>query len=119
MPLGQPKDELITIEITHTSGGYYAVCLNDRILTKQTLAPRLTAARILLKEGVDPSTLIQMKRKGDQTIAMRASIGIAAGLTVRETKTEGPMFVRYTPPSLKVVAQNRAIAATRHARAQA
>jgi hypothetical protein len=32
----QPKAPLITIEVTPLSGGYYAACLNDRILTKQT-----------------------------------------------------------------------------------
>jgi hypothetical protein len=110
---------LITIEVTHLSGGYYAACLGNRVLTKQTRTPLFTSARILLGEGVDPSTIIQTKRMGSETIALRATIGTAARLSVRETATEGPMFVRYAPPSLKVVAQDRAIEATCPAMAEA
>jgi hypothetical protein len=90
MPADQSKEELITIEITHTSGGYYAARLNDRILTKQTLTPLLTSARILLREGADPSTPIQMRHKGSDTIALRATIVTAARLSVRETPLSAP-----------------------------
>jgi hypothetical protein len=37
---------MITIEVTHRSGGYYVVRFEDRVLTKQTRTPLLTASRI-------------------------------------------------------------------------
>jgi hypothetical protein len=98
---------LITIHVTPLSGGYYAACVDDRILTKQTLTPLLTSARVLLAEGFDPASPIEMKRKGSDIVALRSTIGSAAKLTVRETARAGPMFVRHAPPALKVVAQDQ------------
>jgi hypothetical protein len=102
----QSKEPLITIEVTPLSGGYYAACLDDRVITKQTRTPLLTSARVLLSEGCDPATPIQMKHKGSDIVALKSTIGRAATLSVRETATAGPLFVRHAPPSLKGVAQD-------------
>jgi hypothetical protein len=45
--------------------------------------PFLDAARVLLAEGVDPATVLQMCHEGSATVAMRATVGAAAGLTVK------------------------------------
>ena len=57
--------------------------------------PLLDAARVLIKEGVDPATPIVTRHAGADFDAMTSTVGAAARWTVRETETEGPRFVRW------------------------
>ncbi|MFX4470342.1 hypothetical protein ABTA54_19755, partial [Acinetobacter baumannii] len=61
---------MITIEVIQTSGGYAACYIDALLITKQTLTPLLTCARILLRQGIDPSTPIQTMRKDTGTICL-------------------------------------------------
>ena len=101
----QPREPLITIEVIQTSGGYAACYIDALLITKQTLTPLLTCARILLRQGMDPSTPIQTMRKDTGTICLQSTVGEAARLAVRETNTVGPKFVKYRAPAVEGVGQ--------------
>jgi hypothetical protein len=58
--------------------------------------PFFTAARVLLQRGVDPETVLQMRRK-DETDSLRAKVGVASELTVFQD-TDGPPRFRLFQP---------------------
>ena len=50
-----------------------------------------------MKEGADPETPITLGHEGSAIVSLRSTIGQAARLTVEESETSGPRFVRYRP----------------------
>ena len=61
----------------------FEASLEDRVLcTSQT--PFCDSARILLKEGVNPDLPLIMRHLGSSTVALKSTVGIAAGLTVAD-----------------------------------
>jgi hypothetical protein len=74
--------------------GKFVVTLDGRQLCISS-QPLLDAARVLIKEGVDPTMPIAARHAGAGFDAMTSTVGTAAKWTVRETKTEGPRFVRW------------------------
>src|SRR5262249_22232057 len=69
--------------------GRFDMYLDGRYLGRST-TPLLTAARILLAEGLPPETAIEMRHEGSTTISLRSTIGSAAKLGV-----SGDRFVEY------------------------
>jgi hypothetical protein len=59
--------------------------------------PFLAAARALLEKGHAPETEIAMIHAGSDVVALRARLGDAARLTVREDQ-KGARFAAYRPP---------------------
>jgi len=57
-------------------------------------SPFLSAARALLKRGLNPNTLLTVVHAATGTQLLRGPIGQAAKLVVRETDN-GPRFVEY------------------------
>ncbi len=57
--------------------------------------PLLSAARVLLQEGHDPASTVFMTREGEASWSLKAPLGVAAKLTVRENDSAGPIFVAY------------------------
>jgi hypothetical protein len=84
--------------------GRFAASLGQRLLCKSK-TPLLTAARILQAEGAPDDTPISMTHEGSSVVAMRSTIGKAAGLIVEETDTKGPKFKAYRPMSAQVPRQ--------------
>ena len=78
-------------------GQYSATTLGGRKIVAASRTPLLTAARVLLAKGLPPKAIIEMRRTGAVTWDLRAPIGLAAGLDVREGPY-GPKFVRYREP---------------------
>lgn len=62
--------------------------------------PLLSAARVLLQEGHDPTSIIFMTREGETSWSLKAPLGVAAKLTVRENETAGPVFAPYDAAAL-------------------
>jgi hypothetical protein len=61
-------------------------------------APLLGAARVLLAEGIAPETVLQMRHGGSDTVALTATVGVAAGLRVDEGGGTGtPRFAKWKP----------------------
>ena len=56
--------------------------------------PLCGAARVLASEGVPADTVLQMRHAGSDVVALAATVGVAAGLTVEE---EGLRFVKWHP----------------------
>jgi hypothetical protein len=63
--------------------GRFDMYLDGRHLERST-TPLLTAARILLAEGLAPETAIEMRHQGSTIISLRSTIGAAAKLGVSE-----------------------------------
>ena len=88
------------ITITIKPAGYsqrgprYEAYLNGTRLCVST-TPFLSAARVLLREGVPTKAVLAMRWEGGVTDCLTSTVGKAAGLTVRETARDGPMFVTY------------------------
>jgi hypothetical protein len=62
-----------------------------------TKTPLLSAARALLEDGADPGTKIEMVHADKPDIvALRSTLGTAAGLTVQETGN-APSFRKWQP----------------------
>lgn len=62
--------------------------------------PLCSAARVLLQEGHDPASTIFMTRDGETSWRLKAPLGVAAKLTVRENDSVGPIFVAYDEEKL-------------------
>jgi hypothetical protein len=88
---------VIVVAPASRSTGQFEVRLNQRRLCVSR-TPFFEAARVLRAEGVDPSTILVMRHSGSRTVSLKASIAVAAGLTVEETKY-GPRVRRWKPLS--------------------
>jgi hypothetical protein len=92
---GRPheRDEAILELVAAPAGaGKFAARLGGRELCASK--PFLDAARVLLAEGADPATVLQMRHEGGSTPALRSTVGTAAGLTVLEGDLR-PRFARW------------------------
>src|SRR5258708_5850150 len=87
----------IRIEIAEIENqGRYDVWRNGELICHETRTPMLSAARVLLERGADHEAMLEMARRGSGQIDMRAPLGKAAGLDVKE----GPVrFVKWHGPS--------------------
>ena len=85
----------VTVLVAAVGRGLYSATTVDGCkIVSESRTPLLTAARVLLAGGTPPATIIEMRRPGAVTWDLRAPIGVAAGLDVREGPY-GPKFVRY------------------------
>ena len=73
--------------------GLFDARLGGRLLCTSR-QPFLAAARVLVSEGHDPDTVLVMRHAGSQVDALKAKLGAAAKLTIKE---DGPRFERWTP----------------------
>jgi len=73
------------------------------VLVDSSRQPFLDAARVLIAAGYDPHSWLEGWRSGATTFALRARLGIAAGLTVDETRT---VFAKWKPFSSSAVASS-------------
>lgn len=79
------------IDVRKLTATLYEVSVNGEVLC-QSRTPLLSAARILLRRGVDPDTELRMVRIGSNTTLMQARLGEALGLTVVEGDGPDPRF---------------------------
>ena len=64
--------------------GLYDAYLGTRLLAARTRQPFLDGARALVALGFDPGTTVVLKHIGSDTECLRARLGVAARLTVKE-----------------------------------
>jgi hypothetical protein len=84
----------LTIIVTPTgrrSGHFDARLEGGCVIVKASRQPFLDAARALIGRGADPSIILEMWHDGAVQCALRAPLGVAAALDVRETPN-GPAF---------------------------
>jgi hypothetical protein len=73
---------------------YFRVRLGERLLLDGSRQPLCEAARILIAEGVNPDSVLAMRHAGRADDALRAKLGVAAGLVVEEHPA-GVRFARH------------------------
>src|SRR5882762_8721168 len=104
---GQPSNPPATIKIVLESvnrrGRSSASLPDGTVLVGSSRQPFLDAARVLIAAGYDPDSWLEGWRPGATAFALRARLGIAAGLTVDETKT---VFAKWKPFSSSAVASS-------------
>lgn len=82
--------------ITSPAGpGRFRACLDGRVLCASTTTPLFSAARVLEREGVAPSTPLTQRHEGSTITSMRSTVGAAAAWTVTECDRKGLRMVRY------------------------
>ena len=74
--------------------GKFAATLDGRQLCISR-QPLLDAARVLINEGIDPTTPIATRHAGAGFDAMTSTVGTAAKWTVKENEIQSPHFVRW------------------------
>lgn len=100
----------MVITISPAGRGRFRASLGSRILcTSDT--PFLSAARVLMRDGVDPSTPLEMTREGSDKVDLRSTVGAAARLTVWENDHEGPVFRPYRSFPADLRPRSREVAA--------
>lgn len=89
----------IILAVKPSGAGRFDAHLLDRVLIRGSRTPFCDAARALLAQGLaKPSDMLVMRYPVSLTGAVRAGVGVAAGLTVREETADGPpRFVGWKP----------------------
>jgi hypothetical protein len=91
---------MIVIEVQAlASPGRFSASVDGREVVQSSKTPFLDAARVLRAEGVDPGTLLVMRHKGSNVDALKAALGVAAGMAVREDDRGRLRFTPYAPYS--------------------
>jgi hypothetical protein len=88
----------LSVIVRSVGQGRFSALLQDRLLC-QSRTPLLSAARVLQAEGIPDDMLLEMVHEGSATVALRATLGVAAGLRVSETGSM-PRFVPWRPDQL-------------------
>jgi len=86
---------MIILDVQETEkrrGRFYGWIDGKLVVTSTT--PFLSAARVLLAQGLDPATVLQMRHRKTETDSLRGPMGEAAKLAVNETGSR-PRFVKY------------------------
>jgi hypothetical protein len=85
---------VLTITISPAGKESYHARLGSRHLcTSKT--PFFSAARVLIADGADPAAILAMTREGSAVVDLRGRLGSAAGLTILENGTIGPVLKPY------------------------
>jgi hypothetical protein len=98
-----PATIKIVLEAINRPGRSSASLPDGTVLVGSSRQPFLDAARVLIAAGYDPDSWLEGWRPGATAFALRARLGIAAGLTVDETKT---VFAKWKPFSSSAVASS-------------
>jgi hypothetical protein len=96
-------DEVIEIVVAPRDrrGRFNASLRDGTSVVRSSRQPLLDAARVLIQQGYSPNARIEMWRPGAAQCAMHAVLGLAARLTVDETRT---VFAPWKPFSSSAVA---------------
>jgi hypothetical protein len=84
----------LIVEPVNRRGLFAARLAEDSRILCKSRTPFTDAARSLLREGVDPKTILISRKPGQDYDALRSTVGAAAKLTVDESKTR---FARWKP----------------------
>jgi hypothetical protein len=84
------------IDVRKLNNTVYEASTGGEVICRSK-TPLFSAARALLRRGVDPNTELRMVRFGSDMTVMRARLGDAAELTVIENDKAGPRFGKYEP----------------------
>jgi hypothetical protein len=81
----------ITITLIVETPGRYQAEVDGKLLVPSSSTPFLDGARELIAKGYSPYAILEARRPGQSNWDLRAQLGVAAALDVRET-ANGPIF---------------------------
>ena len=87
---------ILIVEETASRRGRFDGWVDGKQIVFSSRTPFLTAARALLKQGVDPAAILVMRHRKTGTDSLRGQIGRVAKFVVKEGPV-GPKFARYDP----------------------
>jgi hypothetical protein len=90
----------ILLEPINQRGRSRASLPDKTVLVASSRQPFLDAARVLIAAGYDPGCWLEGWRVGATAFALRARLGIAAGLTVDETRTVFAPWKPFSPSAV-------------------
>jgi hypothetical protein len=90
LPTSENQVRLIVAPTAGQPGRFDALADGELIISSSK-TPLLDAARALIAAGADPTAMVIMLHAGSDTIALTATIMVAAGLVVEESG-HGPVF---------------------------
>jgi hypothetical protein len=94
MEVFEPPTKPLILSVNEIRAGRFEARLEgDKRVLCVSRKPFVDAARVLVTDGFDPTTMLVMRRVGNDVDAWRARLGIAAKLTVRESGDGPPRFV--------------------------
>ena len=76
---------------------HFDAVVNGELLVRSSRTPFCDVARVLLYRGVDSNSWLILRHAGSQTDSLRAKVGVAAKLTVKEPDRGRAHFARYVP----------------------
>jgi hypothetical protein len=77
--------------------GHYDAFVNGKLVVSSSRQPFLDAARALLERGADSNSWLILRHADSDTDSLRAKVGVAAQLTVRDRVDGVPTFRRLKP----------------------
>ncbi len=78
-----------------TRGQLFDVIFNDELIVKRSHVPFCDAARALIALGHATDNILHGYHKGKDYVALKAIVGKAAALTVRDNAQGTPKFVKF------------------------
>jgi hypothetical protein len=81
----------VVVEIVDAHGRFRA-SVDGRIVLASSWPPFVDTARVLISEGHDPHTILEMRHAGTDHVSLRGPLWAAARLDVKDAK-----FVRHRP----------------------
>jgi hypothetical protein len=76
---------------------HYDAFVNGKLVVSSSRQPFLDAARALLERGADSNSWLILRHADSDTDSLRAKVGVAAQLTVRDRVDGVPTFRRLKP----------------------
>lgn len=93
----QHETQVLIAEPLQMRPGHFCVWHRERQIIDATRMPMCDGCRALIEAGVDPGAIVVMRHMGSATDALRAKAGVAATLTVDESRTGAPKFRKHRP----------------------
>jgi hypothetical protein len=92
-----PSREADGRQACSSRGPLWDVKFLGRTLATRTPQPLLDGARALLAGGIDEYSRLVMRHEGQNHDALRSTVRVAAGLTVKDNRVGKPVFAPHQP----------------------
>ena len=113
-----PATIKIIIESINKRGRSRSLLPDQTVLVGSSRQPFLDAARVLVAAGYEPDGWLEGWQTGATAFALRAQLGIAAGLTIDETRTIFAPWKPFSPSAVSPSIRHSEIPATTQADAR-
>jgi hypothetical protein len=91
---------IITATALTSAPGQFAAVLDGAVIVPRARMPLLEAARAIHSTGNSTHALVMQYSSSPGKDCLRSTVGTAAGLRVRDSRSGTPIFVTYASTSL-------------------